>query len=101
MSTDNSDELLLFEGVTIVRSTATALQCRIGRKVVWLPRHHVDGKLWSRGDRGQLSIRRWVARDRHLIDPHATPSASPARSGSPRGRLLHLVREDRTIHHGD
>lgn len=102
MSTENPNDLLLFDDVTIVGATGGALQCRIGTKIVWLPRHHVDGKLRNRGDRGKLLVRRWVARDRHLIDGHGTGGASPARSDSkPAGaRRLHLVREDRTGHRG-
>ena len=48
-------------------------------------------------DRGKLFVRRWVARDRHLIDLHGGAIQSPARSISP-PRLpprLHLVRRDR------
>ena len=102
MSTEHSDDLVLFEDVRIVQSTATALQCRIGTKVVWLPRRHVAGKLWRRGDRGKLLIRQWIARDRHLIDRNGAAIASPGRSGSKpsRTRRLHLVRDDRTAHHG-
>jgi hypothetical protein len=28
----------------------------------------IGGKLWGTGDRGNLFIRRWLARDRQLID---------------------------------
>jgi hypothetical protein len=101
MSTDDADDLVAFQDVRVVRSTAPALLCRIGDRNVWLPRGHISGKLWNTGDRGKLFIRRWVARERLLIDLHGaviTPSApSIAR---PRGPVqLHLVRRDPDGHH--
>src|SRR2546427_712455 len=101
MATDDADELVPFEDVSIIRSTAPALLCQIGEKSVWLPRGHISGKLWRAGDRGKLFIRRWVARDRHLIDLHGAAITSLAPSIS-RSRLpvqLHLVRRDRGEHH--
>ena len=98
MATDNADDLVPFQDVRVIRSTAPALLCRIGGKSVWLPRGHISGKLWCTGDRGKLFIRRWVARDRHLIDLHgAAVTASPAPSLSLPRQLgpLHIVREDR------
>lgn len=97
MSTENPDELVLFEDVRIVKSTATALLCRIGKRTVWVPRNHLAGKLRRRSDRGQLFIRRWVARDRRLIkgDKAAISSLSQSISRTPSTRL-HLVRADRT-----
>ena len=68
MATENADDLVPFKDVRVIRSTAPALLCRIGEKSVWLPRWHISGKLWCTGDRGKLFIRRWVARDRNLID---------------------------------
>ena len=103
MATDDADDLVPFQDVTVIRSTAPALLCRVGEKTVWLPRGHISGKLWCTGDRGKLFIRRWVARDRHLIDlpgaavGSATPSPSPPR---PPGQL-HLVQGARDTHHDE
>ena len=101
MATDNPDDLVPFEDVRVIRSTAPSLLCLIGEKSVWLPRGHISGKLWCAGDRGKLFIRRWVARDRHLIDLLGAAIESPAPSRS-RPRLpgqLHLVRGHRNTHH--
>jgi len=97
MAADNADDLVPFLNVRVIRSTAPALLCRIGERSVWLPRRHISGKLWCVGDRGKLFIRRWLARERHLIDPDGVVIASPPVSPSlPRqaGRL-HIVRGDR------
>jgi hypothetical protein len=97
MATEDGDDLVLFQDVRIISSTAPALLCRIGARSVWLPRRHITGKLWCAGDRGKLFIRRWVARDRHLIDPlggSKLPVPRPiARSFLP--AALHLVRSVR------
>lgn len=69
MATEPADGLVLFQDVMVIRSTPPALYCRIGNRNVWLSRVHISGKLWCTGDRGKLYIRRWVARERHLIDP--------------------------------
>ena len=101
MDTDDADDLVPFQDVTVIRSTAPALLCRIGDKSVWLPRGHISGKLWRTGDRGKLFIRRWVARDRQLIDLLGAVIVSPPPSLS-RPRLpgqLRLVRRDRNTHH--
>jgi hypothetical protein len=97
MDTDNLDELMSFGDVRVIRATAAALFCRIGDRNVWLPRGHVSGKLWCAGDRGRLFIRRWVARDRQLIDARGLVEAPRVRA-LPRNRLpahLHLVPHDR------
>ena len=93
MVAGNADDLVLFEDVRIVRSTAQALLCRIRERNVWLPRWHISGRLWCAGDRGKLFIRRWVARDRHLTDLIGAPLPllAPASISSP----LHLVRRRR------
>ena len=70
MATDEGDDLVAFEDVRVIKSTAPALLCQIGHRSVWLPRGQISGRLWCTGDRGKLFIRRWVARDRHLIDLH-------------------------------
>jgi hypothetical protein len=100
MPTDNADDLVPFQDVRVIRSTAPALLCRIGERNVWLPRGHISGRLWCTGDRGKLFIRRWVARDRHLIDLLGAVIQSPAPS-PPRPRIpgqLHLVRTERSAH---
>jgi hypothetical protein len=95
MATDHADDLVPFQDVKIIRSTAPALLCRIGGRCVWLPRGHISGKLWCTGDRGKLFIRRWVARERNLIDEQgaAARSSVPLLSRPP--APLYLVREDR------
>jgi hypothetical protein len=91
MGTEDGDELVLFQDVRIIGSSARALLCRIGARSVWLPRHHITGKLWCAGDRGKLFIRRWVARDRQLIEPLG--GSSPALIAPPfLPAPLHLVR---------
>jgi hypothetical protein len=92
----SDDELLQFNHVRVMRSTGAALLCAIGDKIVWLPRNHISGSLWCAGDRGKLLIRRWIARDRCLIDPcSAGPASSLAHSASHQQPCrLHLVRTD-------
>ena len=103
MATDNADDLVAFSDVRVVRSTAPALFCRIGTKSVWLPRRHISGNIWCAGDRGNLLIRRWVARDRQLIDIHgaAISSLAPSIARSRRPVRLHLVRRDRDADHAN
>ena len=101
VATDDADHLVLFQDVTVIRSTASAVLCRIGGKSVWLARCHIAGKLWRTGDRGKLFIRRWVALDRQLIDPQGTVaflSLVPPPSLRRLARPLHLVRGDRGTH---
>ena len=100
MSTD--DDLVAFLDVRVIRSTAPALFCRIGERSVWLPRRHISGRLWCTGDRGKLFIRRWVARDRHLIDLAGGAIASPTPSlafGPDLLGRLHVVRGSRKTDH--
>ncbi len=99
MATDDADDLVRFEDVMVIRSTAPALLCRIGEKSVWLPRGHISGKLWCTGDRGRLFIRRWVARDRQLLGAQgaALRSAVPSLAGL--AASLHLVRGERDTAH--
>ena len=103
MATDDADDLVPFQDVTVIRSTAPALLCRVGAKTVWLPRGHISGKLWCTGDRGKLFIRRWVARDRQLIDLEGSaagsPTTSPSRSRPP--GQLHLVQPARDANHDE
>jgi hypothetical protein len=70
----DTDELVAIEKVRVVGSTATALHCAIGGKRVWLPREHIRGRLFRRGDSGTLLVRRWVALDRRLAVPDGTPA---------------------------
>jgi hypothetical protein len=97
MGLDDADDLVAFVDVRVLRSTVPALLCRIGERSVWLPRAHISGKLWCTGDRGKLFIRRWVARDRRLLDVHGAVVESLPR---PIARLrlpvqLHLVGRER------
>lgn len=99
MASQDADDLVAFQDVRVIRATAPALLCRVGQRSVWLPRTHISGKLWCTGDRGKLFIRRWVARDRHLIDLHGFAIASPVRA-TPTRRLrspLHLVPRGRKL----
>jgi hypothetical protein len=100
MLTDDAD-LVLFQDVRVIRSTAPALLCRIGEKSVWLPRWHISGKLWCTGDRGKLFIRRWVARDRNLIDAQGAAILSSVPSLARLPAALHLVRRDRKATHAE
>jgi hypothetical protein len=92
---DGGDDFVVFEGVRIVRATASDLCCRVAGRSVWLPRRHVRGELRARGDRGALSIRRWIAHDRALIARSGEAPRALRPSGRPSGaRLdvrLHLV----------
>ena len=99
MATEDGDDLVPFQDVRVIRSTAPALLCRIGEKSVWLPRWHISGKLWCTGDRGKLFIRRWVARDRNLIDAQGAVTLSPVPSLARLPAALHLVRRDRDVTH--
>ena len=78
MVTRDVDDLVPFPDVRVIRSTVPALLCRIGGRSLWLSRRHISGKLWGTGDRGKLFIRRWVARERHLIDLHGAAITLPA-----------------------
>lgn len=93
------DDLVLFHDVKGIRSAAPALFCWIEEQSVRLarlprlPRRHIRGRLSCRGYRSKLFIRRWLGRDRDLIDRHGAAVASPHRSLSrPRRVRLHLVR---------
>ena len=99
MATDDADDLVPFEDVMVIRSTAPALLCRIGEKSVWLPRGHISGKLWCTGDRGKLFIRRWVARDRKLIGAQGAAIGSSVPSLFRLAASLHLVRGDGNTAH--
>src|SRR5262249_2204705 len=94
MPTDDADDLVPFQDVWVIETTGQALLCRIGNRTVWLPRRHISGKLWCSGDRGKLFVRRWLARDRQLIDQRGEPISPLAPSDArprPPGRL-HSVR---------
>jgi hypothetical protein len=95
MRTNDVDDFVLFENVRVLRSTPPALLCRVGRRRVWLPRGHISGRLWCVGDRGKLLVRRWLARDRRLIDQREVPTVAPfasVRRPSSLPAALHLVR---------
>ena len=101
MATYNADDLVVFSNVRVIKSTAGDLFCRIGARSVWLPRRHVSGNLRGAGDSGKLLVRRWVARDRHLIDTHgaATSSLPSSIVRSRRPVRLHLVRSAQGADH--
>src|ERR1043166_6325566 len=102
MAKDDADDLVPFQDVRVLRSTAPALLCRIGHKSVWLPRLHISGKLWCTGDRGKLFIRRWVARDRGLLGPTpgtAIVSLVPPRAPRDVPVQLQLVRAIQDVRH--
>jgi hypothetical protein len=103
MGMDDGDELVPFHDVRVIRATAPALLCRIATRSVWLPRGHIVGKLCCTGDRGTLFIRRWVARDRHLLDLDGVAIQSPMPSLSlPRLPVrLHLVRREVQTHRAE
>lgn len=86
---EDSDDLVLFQDVRVIRTTPPALLCQIGTKTVWLPRAHISGKLWCAGDRGKLFIRSWVVRDQNL---NPRPPVLPTTAPRARATSLHLVR---------
>jgi hypothetical protein len=95
MRDGDANELLAFENVRVLNVTPGALRCLIGSKRVWLPREHVKGNLWCRGDTGRLLVRRWVALDRHLAfsgAPCVIRLIGPPRQHEPSPRRLHLLR---------
>lgn len=99
MATEDADDLVAFQDVRVIRATAPTLLCLVKGRSVWLPRVHISGKLWCAGDRGKLFIRRWVARNLHLIDLHgaAVTSLAPYISSISRSHLpapLYLVRRE-------
>ena len=75
MST-HDDVLVPFQNVSIIRSSAIAVLCRVAGRAVWLPRQHIRGRLSRMRHRGDLSIRYWVARDLGLIDLQGNPRAA-------------------------
>jgi hypothetical protein len=69
MRDGDPNERLVFEQVRVVNVAAGALRCLIGNRRVWLPREHIKGALWCRGDIGRLLLRRWIAIARDLTFP--------------------------------
>ena len=101
MTVDRADDLVPFEDVTVISSEAPALFCGIGDLQVWLPRRHIRGRLWCAGDHGTLFIRRWIARDRHLIGTDTVaPLQLTVSRPHPQDRL-HLVREGEGKNHAE
>ena len=97
MRDGDANQLWAYDNVRVLDVTAGALRCLIGDKRVWLPRQHVKGTLYCRGDSGTLLVRRWVALDRQLAVPD--PSAMvrlvcQPLTGVPAPRHLHLLRRD-------
>jgi hypothetical protein len=102
MSDENVDAFVAFERVRVVTTTPGALRCAIGDKRVWLPREHIRGRLWCRGDSGTLLVRRWVALDRHLAiedGPRALRLACRSVPASLSSRRLHLLPPGRSLGH--
>lgn len=100
MVADDPNGFVGFDNVRVIRSTAPAVEFRIGERSIWLPRIHIRGTFWGRGDHGKLLLRRWVARDRRLIGPDgAITVAVRSVSRSARSAGLHLVRAVRTVQH--
>jgi hypothetical protein len=93
MPEQDADDFVAFEHVRVVRTTSPALYCAFGHKRVWLPREHIRGRLWSRGDCGTLLVRRWVARDRQLIVARRLAVVPPVAARSPQGQLFVLGRD--------
>lgn len=91
MPRQDPHDFVAFRHVRVIQATAPALFCAIAAKRVWLPREHVKGRLWSRGDRGTLCVRRWVALDRHLIARRADGVVLTIAPERPPG-VLHLLR---------
>jgi len=105
MLMESADDFVTFAHVRVVRTTAPALFCAIGDKRVWLPRTHIKGNLWCRGDRGTLLVRRWVALDRHLAIPNAPDGISHVIADRLLSRRiqpgrLHALRRSREVHLG-
>lgn len=95
MATNDADELVPFQNVTLMSSTGSALFCEVAGKRVWLPRRHISGKLYCIGDRATLLIRRWVACDRRLLRPPRLCRVSvlaPSMARRRHAAQLHLVR---------
>ena len=97
MRDGDPNELLVFEQVRVLNVAAGALRCLIGNRRVWLPREHIKGALWCRGDVGRLLVRRWIAIARNLTFPSAAPmvrlSCQPICVPPPRRlRFLRAVR---------
>lgn len=86
MFEDTLDDLVEFPHVRLIEASVSALWCAIGQRNVWLPRLHVRGALRSRGDRGTLRIRRWLAQELKLPMP-GSPAA--AKSSSERAARRH------------
>ena len=90
---DGDDELLVYEDVRVLNVTSGAMRCLIGEKRVWLPREHISGMLWCRGDSGTLRVRRWVAIDRKLaLPPRVVQLSCQSLRTNLRSSTLRLVR---------
>jgi hypothetical protein len=91
MQVTGVDGFIAFENVRVLGATAQAVQCRIRRRSVWLPRIHVSGNLEVSRQSCRLLVRRWVAQDRRLlgIDVQSPPVPTPAVAR--RRASLHLI----------
>jgi len=95
MRAGDADELVAFHRVRVLDVSPGAVQCLIGGQRVWLPRAHIKGRLWCRGDQGTLLVRRWVARDRRLSLSLPGVQLLCELLRVPRPSPLHLVRSAR------
>jgi hypothetical protein len=85
------DGFIAFENVRVLEATAQAVQCRIRRRSVWLPRIHVSGNLEVSRQTCRLLVRRWVAEDRRLLATDASPPIVPTPAVARRRASLHLI----------
>ncbi len=60
---------------TVICETEKALLCEIGGEEYWLPKSQIGAgsEVSGRGDTGTLSIARWLAESRGLIEDGADP----------------------------
>jgi len=96
MGMDDTDDLVPFPNVRVIRSTGPALLCVVGNQRVWLLRSQISGRLRRTGDRGRLLIRRSVASARGFIQlpgVKAVPLQRSITQRRPPGQL-YLVRGD-------
>ncbi len=56
MSTESSDDIVPFMGVSVIRSTAPAVPCRMGATSIWLPRGHSRLRALFSASRGAIAV---------------------------------------------
>jgi len=60
-------KVIEFEHVEVLRVEREIVLCRINEKRVWLPRNLMLGQVWKTGDRGNLVLPSWLAREFQLV----------------------------------